>query len=58
MTTPYLLRGVDIAAFAVALVDRLHSGGVAVSASGPMGFVDVLRADGPVRERSCTGRRG
>lgn len=43
MSTPYLLRGVDIAAFAVALVDRLHSGGVAVSASGPAGFVDVLQ---------------
>ena len=43
MTAPFLLRGVDIAAFAVALVDRLHAGGVAVSASGPTGFVDVLR---------------
>ncbi|MGV0714024.1 VWA domain-containing protein [Mycolicibacterium sp. XJ662] len=43
MTTPYLLRGVDIASFAVAMVDRLHSGGVAVSASGPTGFVEVLR---------------
>lgn len=47
MTTPYLLRGVDIAAFAVALVDRLHNDGVTVSASGPAGFVDVLRHDWP-----------
>lgn len=47
MTTPHLLRGVDIAAFAVALVDRLHSGGVAVSASGPTGFVEVLQRDWP-----------
>jgi uncharacterized protein len=43
MTAPFLLRGVDLAAFAVALVHRLHAGGVAVSASGPTGFVDVLR---------------
>lgn len=42
MTGPVLLRGVDRAAFAVALVARLRSGGVAVSASGPTGFVAAL----------------
>jgi uncharacterized protein len=47
MTAPFLLRGVDIAAFAVALVNRLHAGGVAVSASGPTVFVDVLRREWP-----------
>ena len=47
VTAPFLLRGVDIAAFAVALVDRLHAGGVAVSASGPAGFVEVLRRGWP-----------
>jgi uncharacterized protein with von Willebrand factor type A (vWA) domain len=51
MTLPLLLRGVDLAAFAVALVNRLHAGGVAVSASGPSGFVDVLRRVWP-RTRS------
>ena len=35
MTAPFLLRGVDLAAFAVALVARLRRGGVAVAASGP-----------------------
>lgn len=43
MTTPYLLRGVDVAAFAVALVARLRGAGVVVSASGPAGFVESLR---------------
>ena len=47
MTAPLLLRGVDIAAFAVALVDRLHGSGVAVSPSGPTVFVEVLRRDWP-----------
>ncbi|MET0901067.1 MAG: VWA domain-containing protein [Mycobacterium sp.] len=42
MTGPVLLRGVDLAAFAVALVARLRSGGVTVSASGPAGFVAAL----------------
>jgi uncharacterized protein with von Willebrand factor type A (vWA) domain len=51
LTAPLLLRGVDLAAFAVALVNRLHSGGVVVSASGPTGFVDALRRDWP-RTRS------
>lgn len=43
MTRPYLLRGVDIAGFAVALVARLRGAGVVVSASGPAGFVEALR---------------
>ena len=44
MTAPLLLRGVDLAALAVALVARLRAGGVVVSASGPAGFVQALRA--------------
>lgn len=47
MTAPFLLRGVDLAAFAVALVNRLHTGGVVVSASGPTSFVEALRRDWP-----------
>src|SRR3954470_10159245 len=43
MTTPALLRGVDLAAFAAALVVRLRSAGVVVSASGPATFVQALR---------------
>jgi uncharacterized protein len=43
VTSPYLLRGVDIAGFAVALVARLRRVGVLVSASGPTLFVDALR---------------
>jgi uncharacterized protein with von Willebrand factor type A (vWA) domain len=39
---PLLLRGVDRAALAVALVARLRAGGVVVSASGPAGFVAAL----------------
>ena len=42
MTAPLLLRGVDRAAFAVALVARLRAAGVLVSASGPAGFVQAL----------------
>jgi uncharacterized protein len=42
VTAPFLLRGVDRAAFAVALVARLRAGGVVVSASGPAGFVQAL----------------
>ncbi|CAN5427421.1 VWA domain-containing protein [soil metagenome] len=42
MTGPVVLRGVDRAAFAVALVARLRSGGVTVSASGSAGFVAAL----------------
>ena len=51
MSAPVLLRGVDRAAFAVALVARLRAGGVAVSASGPAGFVAAL---GQGRPRSRT----
>jgi uncharacterized protein with von Willebrand factor type A (vWA) domain len=43
MSPPLLLRGVDLAAFAVALVARLRGAGVVVSASGPAGFVQALR---------------
>lgn len=43
MTVPALLRGVDLAAFAAGLVARLRAGGVAVSASGPAGFVGAIR---------------
>ncbi|WP_422742636.1 vWA domain-containing protein [Mycobacterium sp. WMMD1722] len=47
MNTPLLLRGVDLAAFAVALVARLRGGAVVVSASGPAAFVDALRELAP-----------
>jgi uncharacterized protein len=43
VNVPVLLRGVDLAAFAVALVARLRAAGVVVSASGPAGFVQALR---------------
>lgn len=43
MTRPLLLRGVDSAAFAAALVARLRGVGVLVSASGPGTFVQALR---------------
>ncbi|BBZ73203.1 vWA domain-containing protein [Mycobacterium paraseoulense] len=43
MGTPVLLRGVDLAAFASALVARLRGAGVLVSASGPASFVQALR---------------
>jgi uncharacterized protein with von Willebrand factor type A (vWA) domain len=43
MSTPLLLPGVDLAAFAVALVARARAAGVAVAASGPAGFVAALR---------------
>jgi uncharacterized protein len=39
---PLLLRGVDRAALAAALSSKLRSAGVAVSASGPAGFVAAL----------------
>ncbi len=42
MTSP-LLRGVDSAAFAAALVARLRGFGILVSASGPATFVQALR---------------
>lgn len=47
MTTALLLRGVDQAAFAVALVARLRRGGVAVPASGPADFVGAMRELAP-----------
>ncbi|BBY63401.1 vWA domain-containing protein [Mycolicibacterium helvum] len=43
MTSPALLRGVDLAAFAAALVARLRAGGVVVAASGPAAFVAAMR---------------
>ncbi len=43
MSTPLLLRGVDLAAFAAALVARLRGAGVLVSASGQANFVRALR---------------
>ncbi|WP_374023174.1 VWA domain-containing protein [Mycobacterium sp. HNNTM2301] len=43
MGTPVLLRGVDLAAFAAALVSRLRAAGVHVSAGGPAAFVQALR---------------
>lgn len=47
MDTPLLLRGVDRAALAAALVARLRDAGVSVSASGPGGFVLALRTLAP-----------
>jgi uncharacterized protein with von Willebrand factor type A (vWA) domain len=43
MSTPWLLRGADLAAFAAALVARLRTAQVHVSASGPTNFVQALR---------------
>ncbi|MDF3336574.1 VWA domain-containing protein [Mycolicibacterium septicum] len=40
--TASLLRGADLAAFAVALVDRLRAGGVTVSAVGPATLVQAM----------------
>lgn len=51
MSTAVLLRGVDLAAFAAALVDRLRSAGVSVSASGQTTFVQALQHLAP-RDRS------
>jgi uncharacterized protein with von Willebrand factor type A (vWA) domain len=45
--TPALLRGVDLAAFAAALVVRLRGAGVAVSADGQANFVQALRRLAP-----------
>jgi uncharacterized protein len=50
MTPPLVLRGVDRAAFAVALVARLRGAGVAVSASGPAGFVAALQVLTPTAQ--------
>jgi uncharacterized protein len=43
VNTPLLLRGVDLAAFAAALVARLRGVGVVVSGSGQASFVQALR---------------
>lgn len=51
MSTPALLRGVDLAAFAAALVARLRSAGVLVSGSGQTTFVQALQHLAP-RDRS------
>ncbi len=42
MTAPFILRGVDFSAFAVALVAKLRGGGVAVSADGPATLVQAM----------------
>lgn len=42
MTTPYVLRGVDVSAFAVALVANLRGAGVLVSAEGPATLVQAM----------------
>ncbi|WAJ44285.1 VWA domain-containing protein [Mycobacterium sp. Aquia_216] len=47
MNTPLLLRGVDRAAFAAALVARLRSAGVSVSAGGQGSFVRAIQQLGP-----------
>ncbi len=49
MAAPPLLRGVDLAAFAVALVDRLRAAGVAVSAVGAAGLVQAMHVLAPAR---------
>jgi uncharacterized protein len=43
VSTPLLFRGVDLAAFAAALVARLRGAGVLVPANGPADFVQALR---------------
>jgi uncharacterized protein len=43
LLSPLLFRGVDLAAFAAALVARLRNSGVAVSASGQATFVQALQ---------------
>ena len=45
MTAPFLLRGVDLAAFAVALVAGCAPAVWSVSAGGPAGFVQAMRHD-------------
>lgn len=47
MSTPLLLPGVDLAAFAVAVVARIRAAGVTVAANGPAGFVDALQQLAP-----------
>jgi uncharacterized protein len=52
VTSQSLLPGVDLAAFAVALVDNLRAGGVGVSADGPATLVQAMHH---VAVRSRTG---
>ncbi|OSC38103.1 vWA domain-containing protein [Mycobacterium decipiens] len=47
MATPALLRGVDLAAFAAALVARLRGAGIGVSASGQASLVRALQQLAP-----------
>lgn len=47
MNAPLLLPGVDMAAFAVALVARVRSAGVTVAAGGSAGFVEALQQLAP-----------
>ena len=47
MSTPILLRGADLAAFAAALVTRLRGVGVLVPPDGPASFVQALRRLAP-----------
>jgi uncharacterized protein len=47
MTHPHMLPGVDLAAFAVALVARARAAGVTAAASGPAEFVQALRRLAP-----------
>jgi uncharacterized protein with von Willebrand factor type A (vWA) domain len=49
MTAPLLLRGVDLAAFAVALVHRLRTAGVAVPAVGASALVAAMHVLEPAR---------
>ena len=56
MSAPALLRGVDLAAFAVALVARLRAGGVTVAASGPVAFVAAIRLSWPTSRTALFGR--
>ena len=46
-TAPFVLRGVDVSAFAVALVAKLREGGVVVSADGPATLVRAMRHIAP-----------
>ncbi len=47
MTAPFVLRGVDVSAFAVALVAKLRGAGVVVSADGPATLVHAMRHISP-----------
>ena len=57
MTSHLLLPGVDLAAFAVALVANLRAGGVVVSADGPATLVQAMRSHRTaVAHRAVLGR--